>query len=306
MDQLTRRRAQSAAEFGEVVGKLFVPADIGAGIGSYRPRPTDVLITPYGKCGTTWLQQIFHTLRTRGDFAFDDISRVVPWIETAAIVGLDLEAPQRAEPRGFKSHLSYSSVPKGARYIVAFREPKDAFLSMYRFMEGWFMEPGAVPIADFAQDWMARTAVGADYWNHLLSWWGERDNPNVLILTYEQMSAEPQATVRRVAAFSGLALDDELMALTLERSSFQFMLAHKDRFDDAMLRAASEVRCNLPPNSDSSKVRKGGSGGGRQELPPEIAAALDAKWCEMVTPVTGFSDYAALEAEVRRRKRAVA
>ena len=166
------------------------------------------------------------------------------------------------------------------------------------------MEPGAVPIGDFAQAWMARTNVGSDYWNHLLSWWGERDNPNVLILTYEQMSAEPQATVRRVAAFSGLALDDELMALTLERSSFEFMLAHKDRFDDAMMRAVSEVRCNLPPDSDSSKVRKGGSGGGRQELSPEIAAAIDAKWREMVTPATGFSDYVALEAEVRRLTRA--
>jgi hypothetical protein len=177
---------------------------------------------------------------------------------------------------------------------------------MYRFMEGWFMEPGAVPIADFAQAWMARTSGGSGYWNHLLSWWGERDNPNVLLLSYEQMSAEPQATVRRVAAFSGLPVDDELMALTLERSSFEFMLAHKDRFDDAMLRAASEVRCNLPPGSDSSKVRMGGSGGGRLELSPEISAALDAKWREMVTPATGFSDYGALEAEVRRLKPALA
>ncbi|HEX5263773.1 MAG TPA: sulfotransferase domain-containing protein [Phenylobacterium sp.] len=301
MDQIAPHRARSAPEFGEMAGKMFAPDDIAAGIGSYRARPTDVVITPYGKCGTTWLQQIFHTLRTRGDFDFDDISRVVPWIETAAIVGLDLEAPQRAEPRGFKSHLGYDAVPKGARYIVAFRDPKDAFVSMFKFMEGWFIEPGAVPIDHFAIGWMSRTSAGSDYWSHLLSWWNQRENPNVLILTYEQMTAAPEATVRRVAAFAGLPLDDELMALTLQRSSFGFMLEHKDRFDDALMRAASEVRCNLPPGSDSAKVRMGGSGRGRQELSPETAAAIDAKWQELVTPATGFADYAALEGEVRRR-----
>ena len=301
MDQLAPHRARSMAEFAELGGKMFAPADIGAGLASYRPRPSDVVITPYSKCGTTWLQQIFHTLRTGGDFAFDDISRVVPWLETAAIVGLDLEAPQRAEPRGFKSHLSYDAVPKGARYIVSFRDPKDALVSFYRFMEGWFMEPGAVSMEDFAADWLARTESGRDYWSHLLSWWAQRDNPGVLVLSYEGMTAEPAAAIRRVAAFSGVALDDALLALALERSSFAFMLANKDRFDDLLMRTASERRCNLPPGSDSAKVRKGGSGGHRAELSPQIAEALDAKWREMVEPATGFADYAALEAAVRRR-----
>jgi hypothetical protein len=301
MDQIAPHRARNLAEFGENGGKMFVPADIGAGLAAYRPRPSDVVITPYSKCGTTWLQQIFHTLRTRGDFDFDDISRVVPWLETSVIVGLDIEAPQRAEPRGFKSHLPYDMVPKGARYIVSFRDPKDALVSFYRFMEGWFLEPGAVSIADFAENWIARSGGGNSYWGHLLSWWDVRDNPEVLVLSYEGMTAQPEATIRQVAAFCGIALDDALLALTLERSSFDFMLAHKDRFDDLMMRTASETRCNLPSGSDSAKVRKGGSGGHRAELTPEIAAALDAKWAELVTPATGFADYAALEAEVRRR-----
>lgn len=46
-------------------------------------------------------------------------------------------------------------------------------------------------------------------------------------------------------------------------------------------------------------MRKGGVGGHRTELPPEVGAALDAKWGELVTPATGFADYAALEAAVR-------
>ena len=86
MDAIAPRRARSMEEFGATMGKAFVDTEIGASIAGWRPRPTDVVIAPYGKCGTTWLQQIFHTLRTGGDMDFEDISGVVPWIETAAVM----------------------------------------------------------------------------------------------------------------------------------------------------------------------------------------------------------------------------
>jgi len=301
MDQIAPHRARSLAEFAALAGKMFVPSEMAAAIASYRPRPTDLIISPYGKCGTTWLQQIFHTLRTGGDLDFDDISRVVPWIETAMITGVDLEAPQKAEPRGYKSHLGYDRVPKGARYIVAFRDPKDAFVSMHHFMSGWFLEPGAVSLGEFALTWSSRVELGTDYWSHLKSWWAERDNPAVLLLSYEQMLADAAGTIRRVAAFCGLPLDQRLLQHTLERSSIGFMLEHKAKFDDLLMRTASERRCNLPPGSDSAKVRKGGSGAGRQELPSEVADALDAQWRTLIAPELGFADYAAFEQAVRTR-----
>ena len=284
-------------------GRLGSPDAARLSIESYRPRPSDIVISPYGKCGTTWLQQTFHTLRTRGDMDFDDISRVVPWIETSRMLGVDLDAPQRAEPRGFKSHLAYDQLPKGARYVVALRDPKDALVSMYRFMEGWFLEPGAVSIGDFcAGRWMMGGPEGGGYWHHLVSWWEQRENPDVLVFSYEQMTLDPVAHIRRLAAFCNIPLDDALLAMTLERSSLDFMLAHKDRFDDFLMRSLSEERCNLPPGSDSAKVRKGGVGGHRRELPPAVGAVLDAEWSRLVTPKLGFADYAALEAELGRNQ----
>ena len=299
MEQIAPHRARSLEEFGRIASRLSSPEELAAGIAAYRPRATDVVITPYGKCGTTWTQQIFHTLRTRGDLDFDDISRVVPWIETAAVLGLDLEAPQKAEPRGFKSHLDYERIPKGARYIVPFRDPKDALVSAFRFMEGWMIEPGAIAIEDFARNWIRRARHGGDIWRHLVSWWAARDEPNVLLLTYEHMLADPALAIRRIAAFSGVPLDDQLLSLTLERSSLPFMLANKARFDDLLMRQASEARCNIPPGGDSAKVRKGESGSARLELPPEILGLLDEQWRTLVTPATGFDDYAAFEAAVR-------
>jgi hypothetical protein len=279
--------------------KLFQPEDIGASIQSYRPRSSDIIISPYAKCGTTWLQQTFHTLRTRGDMDFDDISRVVPWIETARGCGLDVEAPQRAEPRGFKSHLAYDQIPKGARYVVSLRDPKDALVSFFHFMEGWMLEPGSVPLGDFVQSRLGERGNGRDYWHHLLTWWEQRDNPDVLLLSYEHMSAEPEAHVRKLATFCGIALDDDLLKLTLERSSLPFMLRHKDKFDDVLMRTLSERRGGLPPGSDSAKVREGKVGKNRAELPAHVAAAIDDIWRETITPKLGFADYAALTAALR-------
>jgi hypothetical protein len=302
LDAQTPHRARSMAELAQIQSRMMRQKDFAESVRSYRPRPTDIVISPFGKCGTTWLQQTFHTLRTRGDMDFDDISRVVPWIETARTLGLDLEAPQPAEPRGFKSHLPYDLTPKGARYVVSLRDPKDALVSLHRFMEGWFLEPGAVSVAEFAKGWLPSDRPGPNYWSHLLSWWEQRDNPDVLLMSYEHMTADPERAVRALAAFSGTALDDALLELTLERSSIGFMLAHKDRFDDLMMRQMSERRCNLPPGSDSSKVVRGGVGGHRDVLPAEVAAALDDAWTWLITPKTGFANYAELEAALRARR----
>jgi hypothetical protein len=293
------RRAHTLAEFQGLMGRFMTPAADARRFPPYVPRPTDIIISPYGKCGTTWLQQTFHTLRTGGDMDFDDISRVVPWIETAANLGIDLNTEQRANPRGYKSHLSYTNVPKGARYVVSFRDPQDAFVSMFRFMEGWWIEPDTVTMAEFLEGWLRGGPEGSGYFHHLLSWWEQRNNPDVLLLSYGAMIDSPARHIRKLADFCSIALDNALLELTLERSSLAYMLKHKDRFDDAMQRDLSETKANLPPGSDSAKVRQGSVGLNRKELSADIAARIDAAWDEQITPATGFADFAALEAAMR-------
>jgi hypothetical protein len=95
---------------------------------AYQPQPSDLFIAPFAKCGASWLQQIVHGLRTRGDMNFDDVSQVIPWIEMAHYEGRDLAAPQPGGFRAFKSHLSWTNIPKGGRYIVPLRDPKDALV----------------------------------------------------------------------------------------------------------------------------------------------------------------------------------
>lgn len=78
------------------------------------------------------------------------------------------------------------------------------------------------------------------------------------------------------------------------------MIAHKDKFDDAMCRAKSEERCDLPAGSEATKVRVGGINTHRDELPSDLVRRIDAVWQERITPRTGHPDYAALDADIRK------
>jgi hypothetical protein len=285
--------ASRATTLDELQTKLarFVSAEGRAAGLAFRPRPSDVIIAPFAKCGTTWLQQMVHSLRTGGDLDFDDISRVVPWIETAADLGLDLDVEQRAEPRAFKSHVTWTLVPKGGRYLVAVRDPRDALVSVHRFFEGWFFEPGSIDVETLGR---ARFLERRDYYQHLASWWSHRDDHEVLLLAYEQMLADPEATVRRVAAFIGVEATDARVATALEQSSLTTMRANHDKYDDLMMRALSERNCDLPTGGASGKVGTGSSGSHRGQLSAAFLAELDVVWRETIGVECGLDSYQAL------------
>ena len=84
-------------------------------------------------------------------------------------------------------------------------------VSMYRFMEGWFLEPGAVPIADFAQMRLANGGKDPGYWQAPAQLVGTSATiPNVLLLSYEHMTDDAGGCMSAsLAAFCGMPLDDD-------------------------------------------------------------------------------------------------
>lgn len=291
-------RATTFEGFASLLAPMVTEEGYQKGL-ELKLRPTDIVVSPYGKSGTTWLQQMAHTLRTRGDMDFDDISRVCPWIETSTDLGIDLEAEQKANPRIFKSHLDAHRVPADGRYIVSCRNPHDAAFSMYKFMEGWTLEPGAMSADEFVRGTFiepgkAPGSSGGDYWTHLASWWARRNDPNVLFMVYEQMKEDLTGTIRKVADFMEIDLDDELLAITEEHASLAFMQQHKDRFDDQLMKRRSVEVLGLPADSDSAKVRSGQVGESRRHLGADVVAQLDRLWQEKITGPLGFTDYDAM------------
>ena len=290
-------RARNIEELGAIMAQaLEGPRE---NFRPYEPRDDDVFITCWAKSGTTLLQQMFHQIRTAGsggDMDFDDISRVVPWEDTALMVDLDMQAEQRAAPRGFKSHREYERLPAGKRYVIALRDPKESYISFYRFFNGWQLERDAMPLEDFMPLWMSGGPGGCDYFTHLLSWYERRNEQDTLLLTYPWVTRNREQAARQLAQFCGFELDDVQLAMVVERTSREYMYTHKDRFDDAMVARVLETECGIPPDSDSSKVQSSGSSA--DALPDSVAAEIDRLWADQVQPATGHASFAALAAEV--------
>jgi len=295
----TKSRATNVQELEALFGKYFDETKTPLGL-ALKPDPSDIIISPYAKCGTTWLQQITHGLRTRGSMDFDEISAVVPWIKTAYDVGWDLEAEQAAKPRLYKSHASWHDVPKGGKYICSFRHPYDAIVSFYRFFEGWFFEPESISLEALTQwRWPRDKLDDGGYWYHLISWWEQRNNQDVLLLCYEEMKADLPGSVQKIARFMGIDLDEPLLDIVVKQSSREFMLAHKDQFDGRHMREIGEKRAGLPPAINVSKVTPGSSNQARYQLPEIIKLELDEIWQEQVQSKFGFKNYDELRQELR-------
>ena len=75
----------------------FRPVEIWMKGINFRPRGDDVMIVTASKCGTTWMQQVVHQLRSGGDMSYRNISDVVPFIEMAHEI--DLDAEHEYQPR---------------------------------------------------------------------------------------------------------------------------------------------------------------------------------------------------------------
>jgi aryl sulfotransferase len=101
---------------------------------------------------------------------------------------------------------------------------------------------------------------------HIAGYWPWRTRPNVLMLTYDQMLADPPGTVRRVAAFMGVALTEAELALVVEKSSFGYMKAIDRKF----------VPQPPPPiKTRQVMMRKGARGGSSELLTPAQQAQID-------------------------------
>lgn len=282
-------RPRSIEEMKVAFSRLVTKEGFQCGLG-FRPETTDILIAPYVKCGTTWMQQIVHGLRTGGSMDFDEILEVVPWIELAHDMAVDLGAPQVAHPRAFKTHLPWDLVPKGGRYIVVFRNPLDALSSMHRFLDGWFFEAGSITLADYARFVLSQ---GPGWWGHAASWWRQRERSDVLMVTFERMKADLPGVVDQVADFIDPTLGAEARAIAARQARFDFMKRFERQFDDHLVRARRDAVCGLPSGGIASKVAEGGrTSDGASVLPEDLRSAVDARWRETLEAEFGVASYA--------------
>ena len=294
MNQKTFKRPTSIKEMQERMQNFATDEGWQRGL-DYQPASTDIFIVTPPKCGTTWMQQIVHGLRTRGSMDFDEIGRVVPWINMAHDMGIDINASQGANPKAFKTHSTLDEVPKGGKYIVILRDPNDALVSHFHFFEEFFFEKGSIDLETFARE---HYLPHQDVHRHVLAFWNQRNEKTVLPLCFENMKTDLAGTIERVADFIGIELDEELKQIVLKQSDIKFMQKHKAQFEDHLVRKARSAAMRLPLDGQLNKVRNGQVGEAKEKVSDEIKVELDSIWQSVVTPKIGLKSYDELRKEL--------
>lgn len=254
-------------------------------LAGFKPRCSDVLITTPPKAGTTWMQQILHQMRTRGDDTFSNIFEVVPWLECPRP---DLsheqqlaEYEQIAEPRVFKTHCTYEQTPgvDTVRIVLSSRDPRDCCISFYHHMQGLTDEIRNVrdlpPVDDF-DVFFDRWLDFAAWFRNIKSWWPHKDQKNVLWLRYEDMKEDLPGAVDQLLEFLDWPLSDAEKNKVLLHSSFSWMKQNTHRF-------TTMAGSDTPHFKPGAFIRKGVVGDYKTQLTAEHEERILAKAHEMLT-----------------------
>ncbi|GIY85434.1 sulfotransferase 1C4 [Caerostris extrusa] len=237
-------------------------------------QPGTVVISSYPKCGTTWLQHIVFLL-LRGGRPADSASQVVEAVPFPEQDGLE----EGANPRALKYHLPFRQTPmsKDAFYLYVARNPKDACVSYYHFLKdlpGYHIKD----FDEFFEAFLAGEVPYGDLLDHVLEWQeGACRTSNVLLVTYEDLSRDREAIIRRIANFLGLqGLDDAAFKDVLEYSSFEYMRDLASR-DDFMLKYLLQSTGGQKGTEGHRPrmLRKGVVGDWRAHFTPEQSARMD-------------------------------
>ena len=73
------------------------------------------------------------------------------------------------------------------------------------------LQQGDMDAETFSDSVFAGVSHSGQIWDHYLGWWGQRDNPNVLWVFFEDLVDDLRSQVARVAAFIGVPASDALL-----------------------------------------------------------------------------------------------
>ncbi len=267
-------------------GALFLPsALLGSRIAllSFVPRASDIFIVTYPKSGTNWMQMILYQLTTDGNMErLPHLLEATPWLE--APFGRSRDMEDVAPPRIIKSHLSYKNIPKGpGKYIYVMRDGKDVVVSHY-------YQNQRIPVGfnttftKFFERWMRGWVDSGLWFAHVTGWWAHRNDPNVLFLRYEDLQRNGEGTIRRIATFCNITLDDARLARVLQRSSFAFMKQYEDKIDP-MPFMSKDLGITPLSFERASFLRKGTVGDWKAHLSPQQRARFDQEFNRRLAPL---------------------
>lgn len=256
---------------------------------SFKFRDGDIVIGTYGKSGTTWAQQIIAQLIFNGAEGID-VSPLSPWLDLRIMPPEAIAALEHIPHRRFvKTHLPVDALvfSPTAKYIYVGRDGRDAIWSLFNhyanmsdeFLAALNNAPGLVgdPLppcppdaAQLFRSWFVNDGKPFwPFWENIRSWWKVRTLPNVMLIHFNDMKRDLPGSIRDIAAFLDIAIDEAVFPDIVEHCTFDYMKAHAEQMTPL---AGKPWR-----GGAATFINKGTNGRWRDTLTAAEIAAYEAK-----------------------------
>jgi aryl sulfotransferase len=233
-------------------------------------RGDDIIISTPAKCGTTWTQMICALLIFQTSDLPLALDQHSPWLDMLTLKIEDVKSLLDAQShrRFIKSHTPLDGLPWDERvtYITVGRDPRDVGISWDNHMNNLDLNAfiaqrhEAVGLDDLAElmpdgiptfpeeqidrfwQWVdtPETGVGSliGTLHHLDTFWQRKDEPNVVLLHYDDLGADLEGQMRALADRLGIEVAEDRWADLARAATFGSM---RDRAEKAAPNATAPI-----------------------------------------------------------------
>lgn len=251
----------------------------------FKAQPCDIILCSAPKTGTTWLKSLTFAIVTRK--SFDDSTNPLLFnLPHTCVLRLEDQPDPASITRDPKmpllsTHIPFSSLPQslldsGCKIVYICRDLKDAFVSLYHFLNKLWMEQGVEikPLEDVFELFCEGKCIMGPPWDHVLGYWkASLERPDkVLFLKYEDLKENAAFYVKKMAEFMGYSFsakeeEDGAVERIVKLCSFENL---------SNLEVNKRGTSSLPfEHENKYYFRKGKVGDWKNYLTPEMGARLD-------------------------------
>ncbi|XVF42632.1 hypothetical protein PTKIN_Ptkin01aG0379900 [Pterospermum kingtungense] len=193
----------------------------------FQPLDSDIIVSSFPKCGTTWLKALTFSIVNRKQFAREknpllslgphQLVRFFEYDLYLSNPSPDLENSSLYKPRLFSTHIHYASLPpsikdSNSKIVYICRNPMDMFISLLFFINKLRAEKEELLSLDEAFDLFCRGIYPhGPFFDHVLGYWkASQESPNkILFLQYEDLKEDTIFNVKKLAMFLGFPFSEE-------------------------------------------------------------------------------------------------
>lgn len=270
----------------------------------YVPRGDDVIVATSYKSGTTWMQFVVHELIFLAQSA-PEVWDVTFWLDSRyhSIEEKISKIEAQIHRRSLKTHLALDGLPffEEVKYIVVGRDARDVFMSWWNhysnFTDAHFERLAALPnqvgpmlprCPDdihvywwqwIRQGWFEWEVEGYPAWgnmHHTQTWWHFRHLDNILFVHFNDLLADLEGEIGRVAAFLDIPVTAEIIT----------EVARAVGFDAVKRQATADPKAgkNVWKGGMATFFNKGTNGRWRTVLSDEEVAMYEETAVKVLTP----------------------